>query len=208
MGGSITRKISMGTFGILLLGSFILMMCGEAKPQSFITESGTIELDAPWELEILTDEYTIPGNLVKTEAGCFDGYCGYGFRRAEDDNSLLLELFIYDNEPETSFKEFINSVLDWDYLNPGKWTATDNGQEMYWARGKYGDNDYSAFINITDMDAEKLKEAELKFWEFSDDQETLLAISKSFKLTPLDLPGFEAFLALIMMLAMSCMKRY
>lgn len=192
----------------MLLVSSILVMCGAAELQSFASPSGVIELDAPWELEILTDEYTIPGNLAKTEAGCFDGYCGYGFRRAEDDNSLLLELFIYDDEPETSFKEFINSVLDGSSLNPGKWTTTDSGQEMYWARGKYGDNDYSAFINITDTDAEKLKEAELKFWEFSDDQETLLAISKSFKLTPLGLPGFEAFLALIALLAMSYMKRY
>jgi hypothetical protein len=94
----------------------------------------------------------------------------------------MFEIVIYDEELGKSFKEWVEEEVKWETVLPGKWISTNDGHDMYWTKDAIKPNWRMAYIDLSDRNKEA---AEIKpYITISEDPETFLAISKSFRYIP------------------------
>ena len=155
-GGKIMRTIVILAATIPCIIS--LMICGEAEMQSFDTPLGKIELDAPWDLKIITDE------SQDGEFGCKSGeneHCRYGFQDIENAEAVnngdayrdyRFDIDFYPQEDDKlTFEEIIKQEWTLDENDPpGEWTTTNEGRKMYFERNSAFDDSIAIIDYLND----------------------------------------------------------
>lgn len=198
-----------------------LMICGEAEMQSFDTPLGKIELDAPWDLKIITDE------SQDGEFGCKSGeneHCRYGFQDIENAEAAnngdayrdyRFDIDFYPQEDDKlTFEEIIKQEWTLDENDPpGEWTTTNEGRKMYFERNSAFDDSIAIIDYLNDTNqivvfgSDPIKGTPNDAWQKTDPG-VLLSISRSFKL--INIPaqsGFGVLLSLFGLLAIIYMRR-